>query len=531
MSDGKSKPAPLEPLPPARGALLTTILGAAALAALVLLAWWWLFWRVNVAPGETLRVTRSFGKDNPDTNMFRVIPQTEEMKGVKGVLEQVYGEGNYFFNPILFKTEIDRPRRRGQFDTESLVTIKPGFIGVVTSQSGRQLEAEGQFLVDWDDPKERGSKGTLRQVLTPGRYRINPRAFKVEIVPAKIIEPGYVGVVTSQTGKPSQNELAEEGEIGVMREVLQPGIYHLNPKAYKVHVMEIGYREHTINGIRFPSQDGYPIECDITVIWGIHPDNAPYIVKNIGKTDEEIKRKVIDQVVQSASRIKGGEFSAAQLVSGADRQRFVDEFTSKLKEECEGDNRIDILRGLIRRISIPTDIREPIQQVKIQRERELTLADQQTTQEKRNELEEVKGDVAKKIKVTQAETTKQVAQARETGMKKAAEIAAQAEAEIAEILAEVAKTEAEIDRVQGQGKAVETKLLEEAQADRFTQIVKAFGSPEAYTRYVFATSLPDDFRVVLRYAGPGTFWTDLPTEFKALESAAALKILEKSQQK
>jgi len=487
----------------------------AVMTVLALVVWVWLFCRSHVGPGETLRVTRSFGRDNPAPSIHRVIPATEELAGVQGVQEQVYGEGNYFFNPFIYKTEVD---------AGSLVTIKPGQIGLVSSQSGKDIEAEGAFLVT-----EPGYKGTHRRVLTPGSWRINPQAYKVEVLPATIIEPGYVGVLTSQTGTKRAGELAEIGEQGVMRQVLHPGHYHVNPKAYKVDVVEVGYREHTIDDIKFPSKDGYPIECDITVVWGIHPNNAPHIVKNIGKSDEEITRKVLDQVVQSASRNKGGEFSASELVSGGSRERFVNEFTSQLRDECETTNHIEILLGLIRNIEIPQDLRQPIQERQIQKEREKTLVDQQRTQEKRNELQRVQGDVAKMIQVTEAETTKKVAEARESGLKEAAEIRAKGETQIAEIRERVAMIEAKIDRALGEGRATETKLLQEAEADRLTQIVQAFGSAEAFTRYTFAKNLPEGFAVVLRYSGPGTLWTDLPGELRAFERAAALKVLEKAQ--
>ena len=55
------------------------------------------------------------------------------------------------------------------------------------------------------------------------------------------------------------------------------------------------------------------------------------------------------------------------------------------------------------------------------------------------------------------------------------------------------------------------------------------GSPAAYANYAFAKGLPDDLKIWVRYAGPGTFWTDLPAGAKAIEEAAARKILEKDQ--
>ena len=45
--------------------------------------------------------------------------------------------------------------------------IRPGKIGVVVCKIGKPLP-EGAYLVD-----EKGYRGILRKVLTPGRYRIN----------------------------------------------------------------------------------------------------------------------------------------------------------------------------------------------------------------------------------------------------------------------------------------------------------------------------------------------------------------------
>lgn len=549
---GDSKPPKSQDKPKAPFNPVSAGLQVALIAVLALGGCWWVFWKVTVGPGETLFVSRAFGANNPDANRYRVIPSDgistkdgKKLTSVKGVREQAYGEGYYFFNPFIYKTEVLR---------DALVEIGPAEVGVVTSLAGKQLEGEGQFLVD-----EPGYKGILRRVLTPGRYRINPRAYRVEKVPATIIEPGYVGVLTYQTGKAIDAErtkkegpdaLAEAGEMGVQREVLQPGIYFLNPREYKVGVVEIGYREYSIRDIRFTSDDGQTITCDVTVIWGIHPENAPHIVKHIGRTDAEIKRKVLDQVVQSASRIIGGKYDAARLVSGSGRTEFAEAFKAELVAECKG-NKIEILNGLIRKIEIPQKIRKHIQEREIQAERKLTLEDQMKTQKVRNELQEQQSQVEAKIRVTRAETAKQVAKTkdggvaaaakrreegereaatiRQQGLREAARIGAEAQVKIAELLRQVAIEEAAATEIIGKAEAKRTELTKAAEADRFTQIVAAFGSADAFTRYTFAQNLPEGFQVTLRYAGPGTFWTDMPKEFGALERAASLKLLEREQ--
>ena len=61
----------------------------------------------------------------------------------------------------------------------------------------------------------------------------------------------------------------------------------------------------------------------------------------------------------------------------------------------------------------------------------------------------------------------------------------------------------------GEADATKTELTNQAEAELFSQYVASLGGPEAYNRYVFAESLPDDMRLGVFYAGQGTFWTDL----------------------
>ena len=64
-----------------------------------------------------------------------------------------------------------------------------------------------------------------------------------------------------------------ENQRGVLRDVLQPGIYYLNPRLFKVDILPIGYDaitlEHPLRpgqqntSVRFLSSDGYQIEAKV----------------------------------------------------------------------------------------------------------------------------------------------------------------------------------------------------------------------------------------------------------------------------
>jgi len=466
--------------------------------------WRWMVCRIYAGPGETLIVSAKFGQENPDPDTQRVVPE-----GTKGVQRDVRGEGRHFFSPI--GTSVDRQK--------SIVEIKPEEIGLVESMSGRSLGA-GQFLAD------EGFKGIHRKVLTPGKWRLNPVSHRVTSMAATIIRPGHVGCVTALSGEyPPEGKLAEPGQRGIQKNVLQAGIYFLNPREYKVEPVEIGYRQLTLENVSFPSKDGFTIHLDITVVWGLQPKDVPIIINRFGNVEALID-KIIRPQVESICRLEGSKYGAKDFIEGTTREQFQTTFTDQLEREAESRN-IDVLIGLVRDIHVPFELREPIQKSKIAAEEQLTKEEQRKTQIIQNELEELRAEVEKGVREVGAETEKFVAEVRANGEKKVATIRGEKEVAVAEVMKQVAQLEAERQRILGKAEADVIEMVQRAEADRFQKNVAAMGNPEAYANYIFATRLPDDLRIFLRYSGPGTFWTDLPGGMKSLEEAAARKLLEK----
>jgi regulator of protease activity HflC (stomatin/prohibitin superfamily) len=186
--------------------------------------WLWGFCRFYVGPNEMAIITAKNGKPlEPDQILAR--------PGQKGIQEATYGEGRHFLNPMFYDVEI-----------VDATIVPPGKVGVVTSKVGTNL-AEGEFIAD------RGQKGIWRGVLGPGKYRLNPYGYKIDIVDAISIPIGYAGVVTSLSGEQAESgQFAVGKQKGVRRDVLQPGLYYVNPKEYKVDVLEIGINQVSLLG-------------------------------------------------------------------------------------------------------------------------------------------------------------------------------------------------------------------------------------------------------------------------------------------
>jgi hypothetical protein len=152
-------------------------------------------------------------------------------QGQKGILEDVLGEGRHFRNPIVYDREII-----------PVTVIRPGKIGIVTSKVGEALP-EGEFLAGAKQ------KGIWRKVLGPGKYRLNPYGYRIDVVDAISVPIGYSGVITSLSGEQAPSgKPAGKGQKGVKRDILQPGLYYVNPTAFKIDVLEIGVNQVSLLG-------------------------------------------------------------------------------------------------------------------------------------------------------------------------------------------------------------------------------------------------------------------------------------------
>lgn len=478
-------------------------IGAPVLGALLffyLFIWQWLLCRTYVPPGQMLVLNAKMGDENPDPNIIVV------KEGVMGIQEHVLGEGRHFYNPVIYE----------RMDAK-VITIGPKEVGVVESLSGK---GGGGVLV------EPGYKGVLRKPLTPGSWRLNPYAYKVTKHKAVEVPPGYVGCVTSQFGpEPEGGGLAGPKQKGIQKNVLQPGIYYLNPKAFRVDLVEVGYRYLTLNDVKFKSQEGADINMDVTVVWGLHPVNVPHVMRQFFKKD--MVEEGIKPAVRSVCEKVGKRYSAKEFIEGKTRKEFMDLFTTQLRANCENEMKIHVLVALVRDIDVPEKLRRDIIGAAIAAVREETRIEQQVTKKEETRLVKEKGMTTKEVQETEAETRRFITKLKTEGARDVEKIKGQQAVAVREVIAKVRQIEAERRLIVKEAKTRVQKAITEARADRLRLLVDAMGGPRAYAQYEFAQGLPKDLKIFVRYAGPGTFWTDLPDLAKSVEKAAATKILQK----
>jgi len=537
--------------------LIGGIIGVVLILGAVTLGFVWQVCRVYVEADECLVLVRKTGEPMPAGEKIAEL-------GHKGIQREALGPGRYIFLPW-----------RWEWEKHPLVEISAGDpvtwrevwaagdpeytipkidgawpkVGIVTSLAGKPWNEEAEVVKE-------GYQGIQRRVLTPGTYRLNPRAYKVEKVPAVVVPLGCVGVVTSQLGdmpgvesieevsigpdgEPIKGrtkvvqKLAIEGQRGVLKNVLQPGIYYLNPKVYRVKIVQIGYNqlsqlrtEGKVTDIFFPSADGFTIQVEVTVVWGRHPAHTPEMISRFGDVDK-IRQIILGQM-RSICRNIGSEYVSTDFIQGDKREQYQKAVTETLQKVCRERN-IEILIALIQNIEVSggstpegesLDLKQTIQRGFIAAEEDLTKQKQRETAKVRAELEAVKAAIEVAREQITADTRKKVAETKAEGQKKAEEIDAQRDLEVAQIERQIAEIEADKTLVLGKAESQVEQLKNQAEAGGKRMMVEAFGSGQAYNLYMFAQDFaPESIRLI--FAGEGTFWTDLTR----MQDAASLELL------
>ena len=276
----------------------TGILAGAGLGlAIFVTGFVWCCCRVYVPAGMMAIVTAKTGDPLPAGAILAEA-------GQKGVQREPLAEGRHFLNPV-----------NNDWRIVPLTTIPAGSIGLVTSKTGRELPS-GEILAP-----DRDSKGVWKDVLGPGSYRLNPEGYDVRVLNAINIPIGYVGVVTSQAGKPAHAGLfAGPGEKGVLEKVLQPGLYYVNPRAYQVDVVEIGMNQVSIVGksgtvvlTKAQSQSANGLdELQRQTLAKQVQKRAEYVTRNadLGIVDESAARNFSQMMGSFASRAPGAKSKA-----------------------------------------------------------------------------------------------------------------------------------------------------------------------------------------------------------------------------
>ena len=487
--------------------------------------WKWMVEAVDVPPDRMLVVVAKTGKEMPAGKIIAG-------DGEKGVRLTPYGTGRHFFNPFLYERQL-HPQ----------VVVGPGELGVVINKFGKELPP-GEFLAGMDQ------RGIQRDVLLPGTYKLNPYAFEVKIVKMVEIEPGHVGVIAARSGKTAKGQLAEEGERGVQKRVLEPGLYALNPEAYSVESIEVGFNQVTmahagklpetqttgqgveksraaagrpqktqkdirsvapnkpvLGAVKFPSSDGFEITIDVTLLWQLLPSDAPEVFARYGNI-HKIEENILIPQINSTARIKGSTFGAVDFIVGDKREQFQGAFQETIEKTLK-EKRLQVDLALVQDTLVPDNISGPIQESRIAAEWNITNVEKTKTEAKKAQLDESVGLIRQIEQVVEYETQRLEGNTAAEREKAVNQLAAEGRLQVAELARQTASIKADTRRKIGGAEAKVVEMKGKAEGEGFAQQVAAAGSAADYNALQFAKQLPERVKLSLIYAGNGTLWTDL----------------------
>ena len=468
-------------LPPVAAILPVLLLGAAVFSGL----FYWTACRIEPGSDEIAILIHKTGADLPADQIIATEP------GQKGIQLEVLPEGRYFRNPYSWDWQIQK-----------ITDIPAGKFGVLTRLYGKEL-AEGSILAT------QGAKGIVADVLQPGKYRVNPYAYKVELFDAISIRPGHGGVVTSLVGDdlfsnaiPEQmrnNYVAAEGYKGVQPKVLEPGTYYdKNPYMFSVAEVNLQSQRFEMGGedaINFLTVDGFTVHVEGTIEYALIPASVAKLTQQVGDMDDIIK-KVIMPLARGFSRIEGSKNPAKNYITGETRQRFQDNLEAHLKEKCL-ESGVAIRSVLIRNITPPDEIASIIRdrEVAVQNARKI---EQQIAQAKsqaeltrqealaQQNKEKVDADTAAIRAVISAKQDQQVRL-----------IAAHQDLEVAKLETAAAQAQADALILKAEADRKVISLDNEAQANVITNQVQAFNGGTNFARYTLYQKLGPQIKTIL----------------------------------
>jgi SPFH domain / Band 7 family len=168
------------------------------------------------------------------------------------------------------------------YEVQPMIDVPAGKVLVLTRMFGTPIPpdrlASGDFLA------QDGERGIVAEVLRPGKYRLNPYAYTWKQEDAIEVGAGEVGVLTLKVGddpttlKPDPKRgpyVVPEGYRGVQEKPLSSGTYYVNPFVKSIARVDTRSHQAEFTDIEFPSKDGFHIKPHVLVTYRVLDSKAP----------------------------------------------------------------------------------------------------------------------------------------------------------------------------------------------------------------------------------------------------------------
>lgn len=180
----------------------------------------------------------------------------------------------------------------------------------------------------------------------------------------------------------SSVKIIQPGEVGVQvlfgqvqNASLNSGLHFINP-AVDVTTFSVQTQNYTMSAkpaegqvqgddaIRVLSSDGLEVTIDLSVLYRVNPEKAPFILQNIG---EDYQDKIVRPITRTAIRDNAVNYQAVDLYS-TKREEFQYKITKTITESF-AKNGLEVQQVLVRNISLPESVQKSIE-AKIQAEQD-----------------------------------------------------------------------------------------------------------------------------------------------------------------
>jgi hypothetical protein len=474
------------------------VVAGVALVGFVILQqlWHWEVERVEVGAHKYLVRIHRWGKDLPPDEILA--PDDS----YKGVLLEVSQEGRHFLNPIFWSYEL-----------LPMVEVPPGSCAVLTRKYGQQIPKEqlerGEILA------EANQRGIVRDVLTPGSYRLNPYAYSWKIEKAVEIGPDQVGVRILKVGKDPRSlpvdpknphYVVADGYRGVQATPVRNGTYYLNPYVETVTPVEVRSHRAELTDIEFPSRDGFILKPHVMVEYQVQREKAPEVMVRL--TDEgvlhqrdstpaeqaanEILQKVLLPHIRGYARIEGSNLDARDFILASagpgqektsnTRERLQRALLEKVQPRCR-ELGIDIRAVLLGEMKPPSELAEQISQrdlARVKQNQNKSLVEQYKEVQKLKSVEAMKKQYEEKV---EAETRLLVMKTQAQQRKQVEEARLKQDLENARIRLEAARSRADAILSAGKGETAVIQAQNEAEIAGLRTAVQGFSSAANFAQY------------------------------------------------
>lgn len=393
---------------------------------------------VTAIDGVALRTGQLLGKPVPGHASFQNGEAFLRSNGQKGPQVEILTPGQYRINTRLFKLQLSEA-----------IKVKTGQIGIVESFDGAELREEqilGDSIRDHSDFQDGqtflengGQRGPQLDILKPGMYYINPLLFDVTVQDATVINIGEVGVIRSNVGTlPPIGEdgrtpdLVDEGFRGVLKTVLEPNTYYLNPIAhvvFPISTLNITIDWNTTNSetpldsITVKSRDGFSFPVDVKVVIRVLKESAPVVVSKIGSIQNAIDR-VIHPAIGATFRNNAERCDALDFLNNRSQQQATAKDVTLVMLRDYGIETVDVLIG---NVGIPEELLKTQTDRFLAKEREKTYKEQKMAEDTRRDLENATALANQQTNIVAAQAAVDIAKAN------AAAVIASAEGEAKQI--------------------------------------------------------------------------------------------------